>query len=179
MYINIILGDYVRTILNMNYAPESTWVLDPRQTFSDDFPKGSFPLGVGNAVSVEFNLIYRWHSTVSQKDEKWTEDFFGKIFAGREISKLSLREFVIGLSKWREEVKGQKPEVRTFGGLKRSKDGLFDLTALVKIITESTNDCAGSYILSHFALDDLLTYSQPLSGLVKLLWYSSLSQCWA
>lgn len=143
MYVNIILGDYVRTILNMNYAPDSTWALDPRESFSDDFAPGTFPLGVGNQCSVEFNLIYRWHSTVSARDEKWSEEFFEKVFPGRDVSKLPLREFLAGLATWREELMEQKPEDRTFGDLKRDKDGHFDSAELAKIIAESTNDCSG------------------------------------
>ncbi|THX71700.1 hypothetical protein D6D04_09409 [Aureobasidium pullulans] len=143
MYVNIILGDYVRTILNMNYAPDSTWALDPRESFSDDFAPGTFLLGVGNQCSVEFNLIYRWHSTVSARDEKWSEEFFEKVFPGRDVSKLPLREFLAGLATWREELMKQKPEDRTFGDLKRDKDGHFDSTELAKIIAESTNDCSG------------------------------------
>ncbi|KAK7230147.1 hypothetical protein V2G26_002317 [Clonostachys chloroleuca] len=101
LYVNIILSDYVKTILNMNYAPASSWVLDPRRSFSEVFDKGSFPVSTGNQVSVEFNLIYRWHSTVSAKDEKWSQDFFQKLFPGQEVSKLPLKDFLTGLSKLR------------------------------------------------------------------------------
>jgi hypothetical protein len=146
LYVNIILGDYVKTILNMNYAPESNWVLDPRSDFSKDLVNGDFPLGVGNQVSVEFNLIYRWHSTVSLRDEKWSEDFFAKIFSGSDVSKMSVRDFIVGLSGWREELMKQKPETRTFGGLTRNKTGAFDSTALAKLIASSTNDVGGMYI---------------------------------
>lgn len=43
----------------MNYAPDSTWSLDPRE--KSQLNSGPpVPLGLGNQVSVEFNLIYRW-----------------------------------------------------------------------------------------------------------------------
>lgn len=32
--------------------------------------------GIGNQVSVEFNLLYRWHSATSLRDEGWTEKLF-------------------------------------------------------------------------------------------------------
>jgi linoleate 10R-lipoxygenase len=32
--------------------------------------------GQGNVVSVEFNLLYRWHATVSEEDTRWTEKLF-------------------------------------------------------------------------------------------------------
>ncbi|EXL92004.1 heme peroxidase [Fusarium oxysporum II5] len=70
------LSDYTRTILNLNYAPDSSWVLDPRESFSQVFDKVDFPVSTGNQVSVEFNLIYRGHSNVSAKYEKWSQDLF-------------------------------------------------------------------------------------------------------
>ncbi|EGU76336.1 hypothetical protein HZS61_003403 [Fusarium oxysporum f. sp. conglutinans] len=70
------LSDYTRTILNLNYAPDSSWVLDPRESFSQVLDKVDFPVSTGNQVSVEFNLIYRGHSNVSTKDEKWSQDLF-------------------------------------------------------------------------------------------------------
>ena len=128
----------------MNYAPESSWVLDPRESFSEVFDKGIFPEGMGNQVSVEFNLIYRWHSTISNKDEQWSQDFFQKVFPGQDVSKLPLRDFLTGLAKWREDVTAQKPESRTFAGLKRDSSGFFDSNALAKLIAESTNDVSGT-----------------------------------
>ncbi|PON19963.1 linoleate diol synthase [Trichoderma gamsii] len=145
LYVNIILSDYVRTILNMNYAPASSWVLDPRRSFSEVFDKGSFPVSTGNQVSVEFNLIYRWHSTVSAQDEKWSQDFFQKLFPGQEVSKLPLRDFLTGLSNLRGEIVAQKPECRTFGGLKRDSSGFFNTQALAKLIAESTNDVSAAF----------------------------------
>lgn len=60
----------------MNYTPDSGWVLDPRESFSQAFDKVDFSVSTGNQVSVEFNLIYRGHSNVSAKDEKWSQDLF-------------------------------------------------------------------------------------------------------
>ncbi|RKK19905.1 hypothetical protein BFJ65_g6614 [Fusarium oxysporum f. sp. cepae] len=70
------LSEYTRTILNLNYTPDSGWVLDPRESFSQAFDKVDFSVSTGNQVSVEFNLIYRGHSNVSAKDEKWSQDLF-------------------------------------------------------------------------------------------------------
>ena len=143
LYVNIILSDYVKTILNMNYAPESTWALDPRKSYSEFFDKSAFPTSTGNLVSVEFNLVYRWHPTVSVKDEKWTEDFFQKLFPGEDVSKLALGDFLRGLSSWRDTLTAQKPEDRTFANLKRNSSGHFDTDALAKLIAESTHDVSG------------------------------------
>lgn len=37
------------------------------------------PQGQGNVVSIEFNLLYRWHATISEQDAKWTEDEFARM----------------------------------------------------------------------------------------------------
>lgn len=68
MYINITLYDYLRTIINLN-RDNSTWNLDPRTHDDQD----EIPTAQGNQCSVEFNLAYRWHSTIGRQDEAWTE----------------------------------------------------------------------------------------------------------
>lgn len=78
MYINIILKDYVRTILNV-HRTNSVWSLDPRSDIGD-----SVALATGNQVSAEFNLVYCWHSCVSQRDQKWTEDLYNELFPGKD-----------------------------------------------------------------------------------------------
>jgi hypothetical protein len=165
----------------MNYAPDSSWVLDPRESFSQVFDKAGFPKGIGNQVSVEFNLIYRWHSTVSARDEKWSQDFFQKLFPGQDVAKLSLRDFLTGLSKWKEDIASQKPESRTFADLKRNSSGAFDTKALAKLIAESTQDVAGKCTLSFPPIPassqhPLTQIPQAPSALAKCLWYSSSSK---
>jgi hypothetical protein len=100
-------------------------------------------MGVGNQVSCEFNLIYRWHAAVSDRDDKWTQMFTAKVFPGQDMSKISLEDFKLGLSAWGKSI-DPNPWTRTWGGLVRDKTtGGFDDAALIKIITESTEDCAG------------------------------------
>ncbi|ORX48039.1 heme peroxidase [Hesseltinella vesiculosa] len=60
-YVNVIIHDYVRTILGT--TQDSDFVLDP-------FSIPSFPVN-GNEVSIEFNIIYRWHAALGQKDADW------------------------------------------------------------------------------------------------------------
>lgn len=81
LYVNIILNDYLRTILNLNRNPiNSDWKLDPRESIPNVFDPQGTPRGVGNQVSVEFNMIYRWHSAISDNDEAWANDFFAEVF---------------------------------------------------------------------------------------------------
>ena len=78
LYINIILKDYVRTILNLHRA-DTSWNLDPRSDEgSADFGH-KIPGATGNPGSAEFNLIYIWHSCISPRDEQWTKDPFRKL----------------------------------------------------------------------------------------------------
>lgn len=88
LYVNIILFDYMKTILNLNRS-SSTWLLDPQKNFSNIFNAAVAPQGIGNQVSVEFNLVYRWHSSVSDRDEKWIEGFYAEIFPGKDQSTLT------------------------------------------------------------------------------------------
>jgi len=77
----MILNDYLRTILNLNRNPtDSDWKLDPRETLTNVFDPQGTPRGIGNQVSVEFNMIYRWHAAISNHDEAWANGFFAQIF---------------------------------------------------------------------------------------------------
>lgn len=62
-YINIILHEYVRTIVGA--SPDSYFVLNPLAT-------PSWPV-YGNAVSVEFNFVYRWHMALGKEDTEWLD----------------------------------------------------------------------------------------------------------
>jgi linoleate 8R-lipoxygenase / 9,12-octadecadienoate 8-hydroperoxide 8R-isomerase len=101
-------------------------------------------MGVGNQVSCEFNLLYRWHATISDRDDKWTQELIKTIFPGKDISKLSIQEFQNGVYGWKTTI-NPKPEKRDWnmGMLKRHADGTFDDGELIKILTESIEDCAG------------------------------------
>ncbi|EAU35794.1 hypothetical protein ATEG_03992 [Aspergillus terreus NIH2624] len=147
LYINIILKDYVRTILNINRT-NSTWSLDPRMDMKDGLLGDAAPLATGNQVSAEFNLIYRWHSCISQRDEKWTTDLYNDIFSDKGQEDIPLNEFMMGVGKW-EAGLPQQPAERPFAGLKRKPNGLFDDDDLVTIFKESVEDCAGAFGASH------------------------------
>jgi hypothetical protein len=125
-------------------------------------------LGIGNQVSVEFNLLYRWHSAISRRDEAWSESLLqeciDKLPADSEhkgkspmdLEGADLREifhsFIIPLSKtdcstW---------TLRTDDGeLKRKLDGSFDDTALNNLITSSTQDLGGMMSKSSYQLTQL------------------------
>lgn len=105
------------------------------------FGNDGTPRGIGNQVSAEFNLVYRWHSATSLKDEQWTEKIYKELF-GKPASEVPMHELLAGLSKWYHEMP-KDPVQRPFAKLQRGPDGKFSDDDLVKIITEGIEDCSG------------------------------------
>lgn len=101
------------------------------------------PRGVGNQVSCEFNLLYRFHSALSEGDARWTTDFFSRMFPDQDISKISLEDFLAGIRKYEATIP-RDPSKRTFGGLTRRDDGTFGDEGLVNILKEAIDDPAGT-----------------------------------
>lgn len=140
LYVNIILKDYVRTILNLNRT-NSDWDLDPRTATLTGPTANGTP---GNQVSAEFNLVYRWHACVSEKDDKWTQEEYARLFPGQDPSQVSMNQFLTGLGMW-ENGLSSDPQKRSFANLQRSVDGSLDDDALVKILADGTEDVAGAF----------------------------------
>jgi len=143
LYVNIVLKDYVRTILSLNRTT-STWDLDPRVAGPKTLFHTPAAEAVGNSVSAEFNLIYRWHSAISEKDDKWTQEEYERLFPGKNPKEMSLRELVEGLQRLSSSLP-EDPQKRPFAGLIRKEDGKFADEDLVEIITSSIEDVAGSF----------------------------------
>lgn len=142
MYINISLHDYIRGITNIHHA-KSTWTLDPRIEVAATDNTPAVERGVGNMVSAEFNLLYRFHPAISDRDDKWTSEFFRGIYGDKEPETIGIEEFYEGVAKYEAGIP-KEPSERTFGRLKRDpKTGLFDDAGLVKILKESMEDPAG------------------------------------
>ncbi|KAL8965257.1 MAG: hypothetical protein Q9183_003949 [Haloplaca sp. 2 TL-2023] len=142
LYINITLYDYLRTIVNLNRS-NTTWTLDPRAKMGNGFSSNGTPSGVGNAVSAEFNLAYRWHSCISEKDDLWTQGLYKELF-GKSADEVSFEELLQGLGKW-EAGLDPDPQKRSFANLQRGPDGKLPDEGLVKILTESVEDVAGAF----------------------------------
>jgi hypothetical protein len=52
-------------------------------------------------VSIEFNLLYRWHATISEADTAWTEKRFSEIMKGadpRTVIYFSVAIHIVGLN---------------------------------------------------------------------------------
>ena len=90
-FISLIFGDYVAGFLGLG-RDGCTWSMNPFDPIKT--PQGEVVgRGQGNHVSVEFNVLYRWHATTSQEDIKWTEDVFNQIFKGKAFETLDLSDF--------------------------------------------------------------------------------------
>ncbi|KAH6847782.1 heme peroxidase [Chaetomium sp. MPI-CAGE-AT-0009] len=143
LYINITLLDYVRNIVNLNRV-DTTWTLDPRQdTGIDAGTSEGAERGTGNVVSAEFNLCYRWHSCISEKDDKWIEEFYYDLF-GKPGDEVTVPELIMGFGKFEARIPAD-PAERPFNKFKRGPNGKFSDDDLVECITSGIEDCAGSF----------------------------------
>lgn len=138
LYINIVLVDYVRTILNLNRTDEN-WQLNPRIEIDGT------PLATGNQVSAEFNLVYRWHSAVSDRDDKWTRGLFAEMFDGRSADQISQRDFLMKLGHMQADLEKVEPQQRVFNKMTRQKDGTYNDDELATILIDSIEDCANAF----------------------------------
>lgn len=142
LYINIILNDYVGTLVGI---PElnTAWFLNPYVGSGTEPLAGqATPIATGNQVSCEFNLVYRFHMIISDRDDKWTQALMKRIFPDKDPSTISLNDFMAGLVGYLATI-NPDPAKRNLGELKRRSDGTFDDASLIQIITETTEDCAG------------------------------------
>ena len=62
MYVNVSIHDYLRALMGFHQY-DTTFTLDPRVAINDpkDSKKDIVSRGIGNQVTVEFNLLYRFH----------------------------------------------------------------------------------------------------------------------
>lgn len=147
LYVNIILGDYLRTILNLNdNSFNSDWRLDPREAFTNVFDPEGTPRGIGNQVSAEFNFIYRWHCATSSRDEAWVNEFMSKIYGKHvDVSSLSTEEFLTTLRAWARTSVPKDPGQWVFNEFQRQADGSFSDADLVALLKEGTDTVSGAF----------------------------------
>ncbi|KAG6315855.1 hypothetical protein E4U44_001059 [Claviceps purpurea] len=143
LYINITLVDYVRNIVNLNRV-DTPWTLDPRQEMgvAKGTAQGS-ESGVGNVVSAEFNLCYRWHSCISEMDDHWIQDFYAKLL-GDDYGEMNLSVLIGAIKKYEVSV-SKDPAERTFGGFTRGPDGSFNDDDLVNCISTAVEQPGGAF----------------------------------
>lgn len=143
LYVNCVLKDYVRTILNLNRT-DSKWNLDPRTEEGKSLFDIQVPEGVGNQVAAEFNVIYRWHSAISERDDQWTQNLYSNLFPGKDSDEVTLEEFLRTLDEFEKKIP-MDPMDRKFANLSRDSDGKFSDDDLVNILETSICDISGSF----------------------------------
>ena len=154
---------------------DTTFTLDPRV----DIPKHeNVSRGLGNQVTVEFNLLYRFHCAISWNDEKYLENFMVETMkevaeraaakqgnAGKSSSissgttpdpkSLSMMQFA-GLAAELSKESQRDPWLQEFG-LKNSETqtfkrntitGLFDDERMIHQLRKSMNDPICESLLS-------------------------------
>jgi Animal haem peroxidase len=137
MYMNIILNDYIPTLVGI---PElnAARILDPT-VFGDDVKAST---ATGNQVSCEFSLIYKFHMMISDKDDKYMQSLLQKILPGKDLGTITPSDYEQAIGGYLGSF-DQDPSKRSVVGLSRRSSGTLDDAALVNILTASTEDCAG------------------------------------
>jgi hypothetical protein len=143
LYVQIVLNDYLRTILNLQRV-ETSWNLDPRVDVGNVLGTTNIEKATGNQVSVEFNLIYRWHSAISMKGERWLNKHLSNICPGAPLENLTMDQLRDGMRSFASNTPAD-PGLRTFAHLSRDARGCFGDSDLVRILTEATEDVAASF----------------------------------
>ncbi|KAF2105822.1 heme peroxidase, partial [Lophiotrema nucula] len=140
LYAQIAIHDYLRCLMMM-HAKDTAWTLDPRAEYNGLLDRGTLKRGEGNMVSVEFNLLYRFHSAISVRDANWST----------ELLKLWLHSSIDDDATEKEIASGEKmtsgdfsdmknhPE-RAFGFRRDPKTGFFDDSQLVAELVRSMED---------------------------------------
>ncbi|KAI9450785.1 heme peroxidase [Lactarius psammicola] len=139
-FMQIILRDYVGSILGL-VRDGSPWRLDPLMSMRDIDHEVS-QRGEGNVVSIEFNLLYRWHAPVSEPDVKWTEKLFAELMQGVDMKTVSVKDFAANA----RQAMNPGPDVKqwTFGGLTRTR-GRFADADLARILQDATAAPANAF----------------------------------
>lgn len=61
----------------------TTFTLDPRVAINKDGQRDAISRGIGNQVTTEFNLLYRFHCAIPRRDERFTETLMKRAVASK------------------------------------------------------------------------------------------------
>ncbi|CAM1511037.1 Fc.00g085500.m01.CDS01 [Cosmosporella sp. VM-42] len=133
-YIQVSIHDYLRALMGFhNY--DTNFTLDPRINMKDK----EVSRGQGNQVTVEFNLLYRFHCAISRADEDYAEDFIREAFQKVDDptfdpKNLSLEAFM-GLMQYSATAPKVEPKDVTFG-LKSKPEYDFERNPITKLFDD-------------------------------------------
>ncbi|KAH7098788.1 putative linoleate diol synthase [Auriculariales sp. MPI-PUGE-AT-0066] len=133
----VVFSDYVSGILALN-RNASSWSLLPFDEMRN--PDHTFVnRGEGNACSVEFNHVYRWHATLSKEDEKWTEDLFEQILRGQPPDQITPADFIKAVQNIPSK------QINGVNGLKRGQNGRYSDADLAEILHKASEEPAAAF----------------------------------
>ncbi|QRV88586.1 heme peroxidase [Ceratobasidium sp. AG-Ba] len=148
-FMNVIVSDYIGAILGLTRYG-SSYSLNPLE----EIRGGDHQIvgrGQGNACSVEFNLLYRWHATLSAADETWTEAMMSEQFGGKDPHSITWMDFQQKLADDKTLPKIQQVTNWTFKNkygkfLQRDpKTGRFHDEDLAQILHDATENVSGAF----------------------------------
>ncbi|KAG8794414.1 hypothetical protein FRC17_008302, partial [Serendipita sp. 399] len=119
------------------------WSMDPFSEIRND-DHTLVERGTGNANSVEFNLLYRWHATLSEPDVKWLEGIFASSFKGKPAEKITVKDFK-DVTEMLKSFSAKDVKTWTFAKLERNPDGKFKDDDLARILMDATAHPAGAF----------------------------------
>ncbi|KDQ61436.1 hypothetical protein JAAARDRAFT_203950 [Jaapia argillacea MUCL 33604] len=137
----VVFSDYFSCILGL-VRQGSSWSLNPFGEIRNE-DRTLFERGRGNACSVEFNCLYRWHATTSAEDEKWVELVFKKLFPTKTYDQVSPMDFKATA----KAMEAMEPDCThwTFGNLQRQADGTFKSEDLANFLFNATEHPAAAF----------------------------------
>lgn len=117
---------------------------DPRVALHNLFDKQGLPKGAGNQVSVELNLLYRLHFSIPRTNTSWLQESYRQSFPEKDPAGLSELELLKALDD-HAQAKPTDPSQRTFGALKRGKDGVLPEADLLEVWLEAVESGVGTH----------------------------------
>ncbi|KAH9455497.1 hypothetical protein Pst134EA_022959 [Puccinia striiformis f. sp. tritici] len=167
-FVQMILHDYLQSILGSVQA-DSDWSLDPRTEIKTLL--GKTPKATGNSVSIEFNILYRWHSCLSMRQTQWLEEKISKGLPSRKWDDLNEGAFMRAMQSLMEELNaGSGTDPRQWklsryevnpaptGGAETVEQGTYERDPetgkfrdedLARILRDATYDVAGAFGAHH------------------------------
>ncbi|KAK1777626.1 heme peroxidase-domain-containing protein [Copromyces sp. CBS 386.78] len=106
IYIQVSIHDYLRALMGFHQY-DTNFTLDPRVNQSK---AKEVSRGLGNQVTVEFNLLYRFHCAISLGDEDYLEKYLEEEFAKKSQpdwnpKEMGLQEFLMEMGQVRARAK--------------------------------------------------------------------------